>query len=57
MQTASEELGTPRDDLLSTRKIELKQKLLHLVPHTLSILTGKIEFQNFLLIILILHDY
>jgi hypothetical protein len=33
-------LGTPRNDLLSSRKCELKQRLLQLVPQTLSILTG-----------------
>ena len=43
LQTTSEELGTPRDDLLSSRKAELKQRLLQLVPHTLSILTGLLE--------------
>ena len=40
LQTASEELGTPRDDVLSSRKTELKQRLLHFVPQTLSVLTG-----------------
>ena len=40
LQTASEELGTPRDDLLSARKAELKQQLLRLVPDTLSVLSG-----------------
>lgn len=40
LQTTSEELGTPRDDLLSGRKAELKQRLLQLVPQTLAILTG-----------------
>lgn len=43
LQTASEELGTPRDDLLSSRKAELKQRLLQLVPQTLSVLTGLLE--------------
>ena len=42
LQTASEELATPRDDLLSSRKAELKQLLLQLVPNTLLILTGGI---------------
>lgn len=40
LQTASEELGTPRDGLLYTRKAELKQRLLQLIPQTLAILTG-----------------
>lgn len=40
LQTTSEELGTSRNDLLSSRKSELKQRLLQLVPQTLSILTG-----------------
>ena len=40
IQTASEELGTPRDNVLSSRKAELKQRLLQLVPQTLSVLTG-----------------
>ena len=40
LQTTSEELGTPRDDLLSDRKVELKQRLLQLVPSTLSVLSG-----------------
>ena len=43
LQTASEELGTPRDDVLSSRKTELKQRLLHFVPQTLSVLTGLLE--------------
>lgn len=40
LQTTSEELGTPRDSLLFSRKTELKQRLLQLVPQTLAILTG-----------------
>lgn len=40
LQTASEELGTPRDGLLYSRKAELKQRLLQLIPNTLAILTG-----------------
>lgn len=43
IQTASEELGTPRDNVLSSRKAELKQRLLQLVPQTLSVLTGLLE--------------
>ena len=40
LQTTSEELGTPRNDLLSSRKCELKSRLIQLVPQTLAILTG-----------------
>ena len=40
LQTASEELGTPRDGLLHSRKADLKQRLLQLVPQTLAVLTG-----------------
>jgi hypothetical protein len=40
LQTASEELGTPRDGLLSIRKAELNQRLLQLIPQILAILTG-----------------
>ena len=40
LQTASEELGTPRDNVLSSRKRELKERLLQLVPQTLLLLTG-----------------
>ncbi len=40
LQTASEELGTPRDGLLHSRKFDLKQRLLQLVPQTLVVLTG-----------------
>ncbi len=40
LQTTSEELGTPRDGLLSSRKAELKQRLLQLIPQILAILTG-----------------
>ena len=44
LQTASEELGTPRDDLLSGRKSELKQRMLQLVPQILSLLSGNLFF-------------
>lgn len=40
LQTTSEELGTPKDNLLYSRRIELKQRLLEHVPQTLAILTG-----------------
>ena len=40
LQTTSEELGTPRDGLLSSRKAELKQRLLQLIPQIMAILTG-----------------
>lgn len=43
LQTASEELGTPRDGLLYSRKAELKQRLLQLIPNTLAILTGLLQ--------------
>ena len=43
LQTASEELGTPRDDVLSSRKTALKQRLLQFVPQTLRVLTGTIR--------------
>jgi len=43
LQTASEELGTPRDDVLSSRKTALKQRLLQFVPQTLRVLTGLLE--------------
>ncbi|XP_046438149.1 exportin-6-like [Daphnia pulex] len=43
LQTTSEELGTPRDGLLSSRKAELKQRLLQLIPQILAILTGLLQ--------------
>ncbi|RWS06375.1 exportin-6-like isoform X1 [Dinothrombium tinctorium] len=43
LETAIEELSTPRDDLSSTRKEELHKLLLNQIPQILSVLTNVME--------------
>lgn len=42
LQTTSEELGTPKENLLYSRRTELRRRLLELIPQTLAILTGMV---------------
>lgn len=55
LQTTSEELGSPRDNLPFSRKAELKQRLLQFVPQTLTILTGNCVVRGFIQATLFIH--